>query len=103
MMNAHPAHKTATTSRQIPSNIGGFYYTRAGRRVVDQRAKLWGWSTSAGQAIFLLRQDLGSYIAIWKTKTSSRLFTNSELGMAESHLRALRSMEAEEVASNIES
>jgi hypothetical protein len=95
MMNAHPAHKTATAARPLPSNVGGFFYTRAGRRVVDRKARLWGWATSKGNAIFVMRPDLGSYVAIWKSGDSSRLFTMAELGMAESHLRALRSLEVD--------
>jgi hypothetical protein len=63
--------------------------------VIDKRARLWGWSTSRGQAIFIIRPDIESYIAIWKTSSSSRLFTMAELGMAESHLRALRSLEVD--------
>lgn len=95
MMNAHAAHRTASTSRPLPTNVGGFYYTRQGRRVVDRKARLWGWATSKGNAIFVMRPDLGSYVAIWKSGDSSRLFTMAELGMAESHLRALRSLEVD--------
>lgn len=94
-MNAHPAHRQATT------NIGGHYYTRAGRRVVDRKARLWGWATSKGNAIFVLRPDLGTYVAIWKSGDSSRLFTMAELGMAESHFRALRSVDEQAACSSI--
>lgn len=79
------AHAAQFSRLGFPHMVGGFWYRRrqsdgSFRRTLDSRTKTWGFKPQCGgQVIFVIREDLGRFLAVYTNQGANRMLSQSEI------------------------
>lgn len=79
------AHAAQNSKLGFPHMVGGFWYRKrqsdgSYRRTLDSRTRTWGFEPQGGgQVIFVIREDLGRFLAVYTNKGVNRLLSQSEI------------------------